>query len=58
MKRLIGYILAGIGAVGTIAGAYHVATGHSNQLLYGIKALYVGLGGIALLVLGLTTARD
>lgn len=59
MKRFFGYILAAIGAVGTLLGAYHVAIGESEKYVVGnFKALYVGLAGVAMLVIGLTVARD
>lgn len=59
MKRFIGYILAALGTAGTLLGAYHVAIGESEKRVIGeFKALYVGLAGVAMLVLGLTMARD
>jgi len=58
VKRFVGYLLVGIGGLGTIVGAYHVATGKSEKLFYGVQAMYIGLMGIAMLVMGLTMARD
>jgi hypothetical protein len=59
MKRMFGYILAGIGAVAAIVGAVHVVQGESDKIVFkGVKALYIGLAGVAAFVLGLVTARD
>lgn len=58
MKRFVGYLLVGIGGLGAIVGAYHVATGKSEKLFYGVQAMYLGLMGITMLVVGLTMVRD
>lgn len=59
MKRLLGYIIAGVGAVATLIGAYHVLIGESMRVIVGgFRAMYIGLAGVALLVLGLVAARD
>jgi hypothetical protein len=59
MKKGFGVIMAVIGGVAALAGIYYVVMGQSNHLVIGgIKALYVGLAGVGLFVIGLTTARD
>ncbi len=59
MKRILAYILVGVGGVAALAGVYHVVMGQSGKhIFYDIKAMYVGLAGLAMLVIGLTQARD
>jgi hypothetical protein len=60
MKRFMGWIFAGVGAVVTLWGGFCVLTGASNAMLdpLPVKALYGGLAGLACLTLGLVWSRD
>ena len=59
MKKFFGYLCGGLGAAAALWGAYHVATGQSNKILFdSIKAMYLGLAGLAFLVLGFVWIRD
>ncbi len=60
MKRFIGWLMVGAGAVGTVYGGYFVMTGKSSAMLnpVPVNALYGGLAGLAMLTIGLLWARE
>ena len=60
MKRFMGLILAGVGAVGTLYGGFYVMTGKSSASLHPvpINALYGGLASVAMLTIGLLWSRE
>jgi hypothetical protein len=63
MKRFIGLLLTGLGAVAVLWGGYHVLAGESNVQVaitdkLAITTLTSGLVGVALISLGLVWMRD
>jgi hypothetical protein len=60
MKRFVGWVLAGAGAVGTLWGAYYMLSGSSNARMdpLPVTAMTGGLIGLAMLTVGLVWARD
>jgi hypothetical protein len=60
MKRFVGWVLAGTGAIGTCWGAYHMLSGSATAPLHPlpVNAMTGGLIGLALLTIGLVWARD
>jgi hypothetical protein len=60
MKRMFGWVMAGVGAVGTCYGGYLVLNGAAGARLgpLPVDALTGGLGAVALLTLGLLWVRD
>jgi len=63
MKRFIGLLLTGLGAVAVLWGGYHVLAGESTARVaitdtLAITALTGGLAGVALISMGLVWMRD
>jgi hypothetical protein len=60
MKRFAGWIMAGVGLVGTGWGGVYMLSGASEALLrpLPVNAMTGGLIGLALLTVGLIWARD
>ena len=63
MKRFIGLLLTGLGAVAVLWGGYHVLAGESTAQVavtdtLAITALMGGLIGVALITMGLVWMRD
>lgn len=60
MKRFLGWLMAGAGAVGTGWGGYFMLTGTSKAQLapLPVDAMTGGLIGVALFTVGLIWIRD
>ena len=63
MQRFFGWVLAIIGGIGVLFGAYHVLTGTSRTTVeithdVSVNALTIGLTGLAVFTVGLIWVRD
>jgi hypothetical protein len=62
MKRFIGLLLTGTGAVGAVWGGYQALVGQTSNIItinnFSVSALTVGLTGVVVLTVGLLWMRD
>jgi hypothetical protein len=62
MKRFIGMLLTGTGAVAAIWGGYQALVGQTSNIItinnFTVSALTVGLTGVVVLTVGLLWMRD